>query len=160
MLFLKQQVFLTNLKLQLIMKLITSFNNETKGVNDDLGLLILRAVFGFTMMYGHGLGKLNKLTSGEEIQFMNFMGLGEEVSLALVVFAEFFCAILLIAGLFTRWAVIPLIFTMGVAFFKVHFNDAFGDMEASLIYLAAYLAVYLLGPGRYSLDFVIWNRMA
>lgn len=140
------------------MKLITSFDNETKGVNDDLGLLILRAVFGFAMMYGHGLGKLEMLTSGKEIEFMNFMGLGAEVSLALVVFAELFCGILLILGLFTRWAAIPLIFTMGVAFFKVHINDEFGNMEASLIYLAAYLAVYLLGPGRYSLDFVIWNR--
>ena len=143
----------------MIKRLVSDFSKEDGGLGEDIGLLILRAVFGFSMMYGHGLGKCTKLTGGGEIKFMNFLGLGEEFSLVLVVFAEVICAILLILGLFTRWASIPLIITMGVAFFMVHISDPFGDMEMSLIYLAAYLTVFLLGPGKLSLDYTIWKRI-
>ena len=89
---------------------------------------------------------------------MNFMGLGEETSLMLVVFAEFLCALLLVVGLFTRLATIPLIFTMCVALFVVHIADPFSDKEASILYLVPYLVIFLLGPGKFSLDFLIWNR--
>jgi putative oxidoreductase len=110
------------------------------------------------MIYGHGLGKLQKLFGGGEIQFMNFMGLGAEVSLGLTVFAEFLCGILLMLGLFTRAVAFPLLFTMLVAIFMVHFNDPFTKLEKPIMYGVAYLVLMLSGGGQYSLDFKIWNK--
>ncbi len=51
---------------------------------------------------------------------MNFMGIGSTASLALVVFAEFFCGLFIVIGLFTRLAAIPLIIASCVVVFKAH----------------------------------------
>lgn len=122
-----------------------------------LGLLVLRLVFGLSMALGHGL---SKLTGFEEMsgKFMDFMGLGVSTSLALCIFAEFFCALALALGLFTRLAVIPLIINMSVAFFIAHGSDPFQKKEMALLYLAVFAAIFIAGPGRFSLDGLIWGR--
>ncbi|MGB0916154.1 MAG: DoxX family protein [Flavobacteriales bacterium] len=125
------------------------FSNQP--IAQDLGLLIIRLSAGGMMAYSHGWGKLLKLMSGD-MSFADPIGVGEEVSLVLTVFAEFFCGILVALGLFTRAALIPLIITMWVAVFMIHANDPFGKQEFGLLYLAPYLALYFTGPGKISLD--------
>lgn len=122
----------------------------------DWALLLLRLMFGLGMLYSHGLRKMDRLFSGEEIKFANPFGLGEEVSLALAVFAEVLCAALLALGLFTRLATIPLIITMLVAVFIAHAGEPFKEMEMGLLYLVSYVAILLTGPGWYSVD-AQWN---
>jgi len=122
-----------------------------KKANTDLGLLILRLAFG-GLMLGHGWGKMMKLFAGGEIEFFNFMGIGMTASLALAVFAEVVCALLIIFGYFTKWATIPLIITMLVAAFIVHGEDPFQKQEFALLYALAYLSLLFTGPGEYSLD--------
>jgi putative oxidoreductase len=116
----------------------------------NAAMLFLRVGVGVLMMY-HGYGKL---TGFGEMQhkFMNFMGIGQTASLALVVFAEFFCSLFLILGLFTRMATIPLIITMGVALVKAHKSEIFGEGEMAALYLVIYLVLLLLGPGKISVD--------
>lgn len=118
----------------------------------DFGLLIFRVVIGFSMIYGHGLGKLTRLFGPEEIQFADPFGLGPAVSLGLVVFAEVICALLIMAGLLTRAASIPLIITMATAFFTAHLDDEFGQQEKAILYGVAFITLLLTGPGRFSLD--------
>ena len=117
---------------------------------DDAAFFVLRIGFGFGMLFGHGWGKLMKLMGDEPIKFMDFLGLGPTFSLGLVVFAEFFCSILLIIGLFTRWAAFFLIFTMCVAIFYKHLGDPFA--EKAFLYLVAYVAIFMAGAGNYSVD--------
>ena len=81
--------------------------------------------------------------------------MGQSASLALVIFAEFFCALFIILGLFTRLAVIPLIVTMCVALFKAHHADFMGEGEMAALYLACFAVLLLLGPGRVSVDGMI-----
>jgi putative oxidoreductase len=50
----------------------------------NFALLILRVFVGCAMLT-HGIPKMMKLFSGEEVQFMNFLGLGTEISLGLTV---------------------------------------------------------------------------
>lgn len=117
------------------------------------GMLLLRLGLGILMM-NHGYDKL--IHFGEyKAEFMNFMGLGKTFSLALVVFAEFFCSLFLILGLFTRLACIPLIVTMAVALFKAHNGQFFGDGETAAVYLASYVALLIVGPARISVDSMI-----
>ncbi len=138
------------------MKLIPIFESQDK--LNDLGLLLLRLTFGFSMAYGHGWGKLQQLFAGGEIQFMNFMGLGEEISLFLTVFAEFLCGVLLMLGLFTRAVAFPLLFTMLIAIFIIHFNDPFGKLEKAILYAIPFMVLMLMGGGRYSLDYRFWGK--
>ena len=117
----------------------------------DLGLLFLRLSAGGIMAYSHGWGKLQGVLAGD-YSFADPIGVGEEVSLFLVVFAEFFCGIFVALGLFTRAALVPLIITMVVAVFIIHADDPFGKQEFGLLYLVPYITLFLTGPGKISLD--------
>ncbi len=119
----------------------------------NLAMLVLRLGVG-VLVASHGYNKLVHFTE-TKYHFMNFLGLGSTVSLALVVFAEFFCSIFLILGLFTRLAVIPIIIVLVVALFKVHIGDIFGEGEKATMYLVASLAILLCGPGKVSVDGMI-----
>ena len=113
-------------------------------------ILVLRLGTGLLMM-NHGYDKLIHFGSMHN-KFMNFMGIGTSLSLALVIFAEFFCSIFLVLGLFTRLATIPLIIAMSVALFKAHNAEVFGKGELPGLYLAAYFVLLVVGPGRVSVD--------
>lgn len=123
----------------------------------DISLLLFRLYVGFAMFYGHGLRKFNKLIGDEDITFADPFGIGPAPSLALAVFAEVFCSFLIVLGLFTRLATIPLIITMLVAWLMVHSGDPFGDQELPVFYLVSYIVIFLQGSGWYSLD-ALMNR--
>lgn len=118
----------------------------------DIAKLLLRIVFGGFMLFSHGWGKMMKLFGEEAIKFADPIGLGMGTSLGLTVFAEVLCAAFILVGMFTRWATVPLIITMLVAAFVIHGGDPFGKKEMALIYLFGYISIWLLGPGKYSLD--------
>jgi len=116
-------------------------------------MFFLRLSLGFLMM-AHGYDKLLRFSS-IHTTFLNFMGIGSTFSLTLVIFAEFFCSLFLILGLFTRISVIPLIITMCVALFQVHHGDIFGKGETDTLFLTGYFVLLFLGPGRVSVDSMI-----
>ncbi len=116
----------------------------------DFSLLVLRLVFGIAMIT-HGWPKFQKALTGN-FKFGDPIGLGPEASLILAAFAEFICSILIILGLGTRLATIPLMFTMGVAMFIVHASDGFGAQEKAFLFLGAFFTIFLTGPGKYSID--------
>lgn len=122
---------------------------------NDINALALRVVLGLSMFYGHGLGKWQVLFGEGEIQFADPLGMGVTLSLVLAVFAEVVCSLLIVGGLLTRYAVIPLIVTMAVAVFVVNSGQVFGKIELPLIYLAGFVALFFIGPGRFSIDQLI-----
>lgn len=130
------------------MRKLISIRYSEGGFNT--ALLILRLALGVLMMH-HGYDKLIHYGDNHD-QFMNFLGLGKTVSYTLVVFSEFFCALFIILGLFTRLAAIPLIITMGVALAKGHNWDAMGDGEMATLFLAGFVVLLILGPGKVSVD--------
>jgi putative oxidoreductase len=116
----------------------------------NIALFILRLTVGI-LMANHGYGKITHFSEYSS-QFMNFMGLGPATSLGLVVGAEFFCSLLLVLGLFTRFVSIPLIITMLVAVSKAHEWDIFGKGEVAFLFLAVYISLLIAGAGKYSVD--------
>lgn len=125
----------------------------------DFGILILRILAGGTMLLSHGMAKLTGF-SQYALRFPDIIGLGSKFSLGLAVFAEVFCAALVMVGLLTRAACVPLAATMFVAFFVVHSMDPFAKKELALIYLGMYVVIFLVGPGRLSLDASIKAKKA
>ncbi len=133
------------------MKKLFSANYSAGAVN--AAMLILRLSVGILMMM-HGYDKLTHF-SEYQAKFMNFMGIGTSASLALVVFAEFFCSIFLILGLFTRLATIPLIIATCVMVFMAHKGDVFGEAQTAALYLTGYIVLLFVGPGKASVDGMI-----
>ncbi|MFW7378772.1 MAG: DoxX family protein [Oligoflexus sp.] len=117
--------------------------------NHSLAMLVLRVGLGATMFLAHGLGKL---TSFPNPDFPDPFRIGATTSMGLAVFAEVFCALLLILGLWTRLAAIPLITTMAVAFFIIHADDPLRNKELALLYLFGFVTLFFGGPGQYSVD--------
>lgn len=116
----------------------------------DFGLLILRVGFGLSMAFGHGWGKLANFSQIAH-RFPDPIGLGSPVSLSLAVFAEFFCALLVVVGIGTRLASFPIFFTMLVASGIVHLNDKWSQKEMAVLYMIVFGVLILTGAGKYSL---------
>lgn len=116
----------------------------------NLALLILRLGFSAGMIT-HGYPKLQKILNGD-MSFGDPLGIGEEVSLILAVIGELVAPIFVMIGLKTRFAAIPVIITMAVAAFIAHAGDPFPKMEKALLYLVGFVAIALLGGGKYSVD--------
>jgi putative oxidoreductase len=106
------------------------------------------------MCINHGYDKLVHFADRKE-RFVNFLGMGSATTLALVIFAEFFCSLLLMLGLFTRITVVPLIIAMVYAFFVSHDGNLFGKGESAALFLTGFIAILLCGPGRISVDGMI-----
>jgi len=122
----------------------------------NLGLLVLRVWLGLSMLLLHGWPKVEKYANMSQ-GFPDPLGVGPAMSLNLAIFAEVFCALLLVVGLTARLAAIPLIVTMAVAFFVVHGGALTGEGngEMAFIYLAGFVALFIAGPGRHSFDHLI-----
>jgi putative oxidoreductase len=116
----------------------------------NFAMLVLRLGLGILML-SHGYGKLIHFNAMKG-NFINFLGLGSTLSLVFDIFAEFFCSIFLILGLFTRLAVIPIMIAMSVALFKAHHGELFGAGERAAIYLACTITILFCGPGKISVD--------
>jgi len=126
-----------------------------KNTLSDLGLLLVRLLAG-GMMLTHGLPKFDRLFGEGPVKFADPFGLGPEISLGMVLFAEVGCSLLVMAGFKTRWATLPLLFTMLMAAFYAHAADPFGKKELSLLFFTLFLSILISGGGRFSVDG--WKR--
>lgn len=128
------------------------------GLCKDMGFLVLRVGFAATLLT-HGWAKFSGY-SGMAETFPDPVGVGSRAGLALVILAEFFCPLLIILGLATRLATIPVIITMTVAFAIVHGADPFKVKELALLYLMAYAVILVGGAGRFSVDGCLMKKYA
>lgn len=119
----------------------------------DLALLVLRLWFGGAMAFLHGWDKVMNYSKYRS-QFIDFLGLGQSVSLGLAVFAELVCAVLLVLGLFTRFAALVLSINMFVAFWIAHGHRLTGEQngEMAFLFLGVFLTLFVAGGGKFSVD--------
>lgn len=125
-------------------------------LNTDFATLVLRLLFGGMFIY-HGWPKLTGYSEMVKM-FGDPIGLGSELSVILVIFAEFFCGIFILLGFLTRFSVIPVFITMLVAFFVAHANDPFMNKMIPFIYLFLCVVIFILGSGRYSVDAALFGK--
>ena len=119
-------------------------------------LLAVRVFFGL-LFFIHGLDKMMNFSTLSET-FPSVLGFGSYMTLMLAIFTEFCCSLFLITGLLQRIILIPMIISMAVAFFVVH-DAMLPEGELALIYLIVFIILYITGPGRYSIDYVIDSKV-
>ncbi len=122
---------------------------------NNLALLILRIGFGGFLMT-HGIPKFNYLFESP-IKFANPIGIGDTASLILTLIGEVVAPIFIILGFKTKWAAIPSAITMAVAAFVVHAKDDLATKEHALLFLIAFIVIFLTGAGKYSIDEMIYT---
>ena len=119
----------------------------------SIALLILRLGFGILIAH-HGYLKFSNFQQTEGFM-QDFLGLGKSITTGLVIFAELFCGILVILGLFTRLACIPIIIMFIVIIFKIGHADFFGKEELPTAYIIPFIALLFTGAGKVSIDNMI-----
>ena len=118
---------------------------------NNIALLLIRIVFAGSMLYGHGLSKLNRLIEGD-LSFANPIGIGEAPTLVLAVFSEFLAPLFILVGYKTKvFSFFPAA-TMFVAAFIVHLSDPFARKEKAILFLIGFIVIMMMGPGKYSID--------
>lgn len=125
--------------------------------NTDVALLFVRVSIA-ALMLTHGVPKMAMLFSDEPIVFASVFGMSQSLALALTVFAEVFCSLLILVGFGTRLFTIPLIVTMATAAFYFYGADSFSKKELPLLYLIGLLTILIVGAGKYSLDALVVKR--
>ena len=113
-------------------------------------LLIVRVVFG-VMLMNHGIDKWANYQELSAV-FPDPLGIGSPLSLGLAIFGELACSRAFIIGFLYRLAMIPMIFTMCVAFVIVHADDPFAVKELAFVYLVVFVLMYIVGPGKFAVD--------
>ncbi len=124
------------------------------------GLLAIRVIFGGALVL-HGIQKMAAPTS-----WMNAFGPSAPPAPIqfLAFFAEFGGGLALLFGLLTPLAALGVLFEMGVALLMVHAAHPWvagpgeASKEAALGYFAFALLMLLAGPGKLSLDALLFGR--
>ena len=116
----------------------------------DSAILFMRIFIG-AMMLTHGIGKLQNYNAIVN-SFPDPLGIGSAVSFTLITLTEVGCSVLIIMGLFTRLATLPLIFGMYIATFIAFPEKTFAEGELSFVYMGIYIMLLVSGGGRYALD--------
>jgi putative oxidoreductase len=130
---------------------------STHSFSQDVTALFTRLIIGILMFY-HGAVKI--LNYQEYLGFFpDPIGLGSQLSLLLAIGAEAIGGLFVAIGLFTRLSLIPIFITMTVVFFVVHAGDPFQAKELALLFWLLSLLGFAAGPGRYSIDHILENRL-
>ena len=116
----------------------------------DNGVFLLRISVSILML-SHGIPKALEYETLVQ-NFPDPLNLGTEVSAMLILFAEVGCSILLLLGLFGRFASATLFIAMMVAAFVHHFGDPWTSRELPLLYASVYACLTFTGPGSTSID--------
>ena len=126
------------------------FHEPEASSTKSIVILLARIIFGFLFL-SHGIAKWQNFIGTSDL-FPDPLGLGATLSMWLVLFAEIFCSIGFMLGALFRLSLIPMIFTMCVAFFIFHSGDTLAAKEPSLMFLTIFTLLYITGPGKYSID--------
>lgn len=122
----------------------------------DGGLLALRVLAGLTLFIKHGYDKIFHFQQMAPT-FSDPAHLGPAVSLVLAMVSDGICSLLIIFGVATRWAC-AYSFCIIFAAWALRYHFLFlgrlvGDHgELMVLFLASLVAIFIAGPGRYSVD--------
>lgn len=127
-------------------------------ISTDVAMLLLRVALGATMAFQHGAAKVFG-GMPEFIQGVEKMGFpAPEFFAWAAALSEFLGGILIMVGLGTRIASFLMACSMAVAVFITHAADPFQVKELAVAYLVSSVVLFLMGPGKISLDHLLARR--
>lgn len=127
----------------------------------DAGLLVLRVAACLSLFLKHGAEKLFTF-SQMAAHFPDPLHIGSTPSLLFAMLGDGICSLLIVAGFATRWAALLSFINIFAAWSLVHhfvfFGQQGGHGELIVLYLASLLAIFIAGPGLFSVDALIAGK--
>jgi putative oxidoreductase len=142
--------------MQIIKKILSGDISNSALTN--LGLAFLRVFSGIALALQHGIMKFPpserfiQMTGNLGFPFPSFFAWAAASS-------EFIGGLLLVVGFLTRPAAFLILVTMYVAAFVRNAGQPFAQQELAVLYGVIVLFFLLAGPGRFSLDAVLYKKI-
>ena len=126
-------------------------------VTFNFSLLVFRVSLSLQIIVVHGFKKVG-INVAEAEKIPNPLHFPETFNHAFAVSANLFFPVLVILGLFTRIAILPILAVTLTGYFVLHWNDALLIKDTPFMYSLSYLLLLMLGPGRYSVDYLFEDK--
>jgi putative oxidoreductase len=124
----------------------------------DAGLLALRVCAFISLFLKHGYEKVFTFSQMAS-HFRDVLHFGATGSLIMAMFSDSICSLLIVVGLATRLAAFYSFLLIFIAWSVVHrfmfFGHGADHGEVMWLYLSALITIFIAGPGRYSLDYLL-----
>jgi putative oxidoreductase len=125
--------------------------NTSKSISPvDFGLLYLRVASNLLVLAVHGLPKVLHYTS-QAAAIEDPFHFGKTLSISFAIFAEVVCPPLMILGIATRLAAIPILVVTMTALLFVHRDWSVSQGQFAWMLLIIFGTIAIAGPGRYRL---------
>ncbi|AZF26490.1 DoxX family protein [Pseudomonas sp. R2-60-08W] len=112
----------------------------------DVGLLFLRVSGALFLLWVHGLPKL--LNYSDQLKLIEDpFHLGAPLTLLLAIFAEVLCPLLIIAGVWTRLACLPILAVLVIALLVVHPEWTLFEGQFGWLLMIIFTSILIAGPG-------------
>ena len=144
-----------SMKKQLI-KIISPYTSQPVF---GLGMLFLRVATSLEIAIVHGFKKIGVGVSAAET-IPNPLHLPAAFNNAFAISANIVFPFLVLLGLFTRLAALPTLAVTLTGYFVVHWHDALLLKDTPFIYSVIFLTIFILGPGKYSIDNLIYKKLS
>lgn len=140
-------------------KLIYHFTSVfPKATTFHLVMLAFRVLVSIQLMTTHGLKKLGIGVEHAEV-IPNPLGLPDHLNNIFATGANLFFPVLVIFGFLTRLASLPVLAVTMTGYFVLHWNDPLPEKDMPFMYSLAFLLILVLGPGKYSIDYLINKKL-
>ena len=127
--------------------------------SSDWGLLFLRVTGSLLLLIVHGLPKVLNYTQ-ELTVIEDPLHLGRWLTLNLAIFAEVLCPLLIMLGLFTRLACLPIVVLLLVSMLIAHPEWSLAEGQFGWLLLIIFMTLLITGPGQFSLSGQLQARWA
>lgn len=124
----------------------------------DITLLVYRLLIASAMITVHGAKKVINFQD-EILHIPDPLGIGGYVSTSIAIFSNVACTVFIALGLFTRPFALGALSVPIIGLLVVHVSDPWPVKDSPLMYSIAFLVIFILGPGRYSLDSLIHKKL-
>ena len=126
----------------------------------DISWTLMRVLSGAMFAVGHGYGKMFGERAQPMTGGMDFFGIDVGINMLWIAgVIEFFGGIMIAIGLITRPVALLAAILMVMAYVAAHLAwfPTLNNGELAAMYFIVFLVIFAYGPGKYSLDTVIFK---
>lgn len=123
-----------------------------------LTMLLFRVLVSLELMTVHGLKKIGIGVNVAEI-VPNPLHLRDAFNNGFAIGANIIAPVFIMLGLLTRITILPVLAVTLTGYFVLHWNDALLVKDVPFIYSIVFMLIWVLGPGKYSLDYLVNRKL-
>jgi len=136
---------------------ISILNTNTSQRRFSLGMLLLRIAVCSEIAIVHGFKKIGVGVQEAE-QIPNPLNLPDSFNNAFAISANIVFPFFVMIGFLTRLATLPTLAVTLTGYFVVHWGDSLLLKDPPYIYSLLFLFILIMGPGKYSIDNLIYKK--